>query len=392
MQRHQAQRHCRACRACRLEHEDRTMKIVHIIPFLWSGAGKVLTDLCVSQRNQHEVMIVTSGSSKGLSDWPSYRRRLSQFGILHRRIDFFDRNSEVFWKSVRQLSDLVSEYDPDVVHCHSGVPACAASVVRDSGTADFRLISQLHSWGTARPEWMNTMDIAGFRRSDLVIANAAAYRRILMNAGMPASQIVSIPWGVAPEALDNVATMPRNTGRIGFVGRVEPRKGQLELVQAFGLLRRKRPKLRLELVGPTADESYAREIEKCVQAERMADSVWLGGQVTDVFAHERNWELFVSLSRDEGQGMAILEAMALGVPVLAKPCPGVQDYLENGKNAIALESDSATDVAESVGWALDHPSETRKLSAQARKMVEDSFAWNRTVLEMETVYGIRENI
>jgi glycosyltransferase involved in cell wall biosynthesis len=368
------------------------MRIVHIIPFLWSGAGKVLTELCVSQRDHHEVMIVTSGSSKGLSDWPIYRRRLAQNGILHRRMDFFDRDSAVFWKSVQQLSDLVSDYDPDVVHCHSGVPACAASVVRDTGAGNFRLISQLHSWGTGRPEWMNTMDIAGFRRSDLVIANAAAYRRILMNAGLPSSQIVSIPWGVAPEALGNVVSMPRNTGRIGFVGRLEPRKGQLELVQAFGLLRRKRPRLRLELVGPAADMSYAREIEKCVRAQRMSNSVWLGGQVPDVFRHERNWELFVSLSRDEGQGMAILEAMALGVPVLAKPCPGVQDYLKDGKNGIALESVAAKDVAESVGWALDHPNETRKLSTHARKMVEDSFPWNRTVLGMETVYGIRENI
>jgi len=368
------------------------MRIVHIIPFLWSGAGKVVADLCVSQQDQHDVMIVTSGTSKGFVDWPAYRSRLTENGVSHRRIDFFDRDSAVFWKSVQDLSSLLSDYDPDVVHCHSGVPACAAAVVRDSGAVSFRSISQLHSWGTGRPEWMNTMDIAGFRRSDLVIANAAAYRRTLMNAGLPSSQIVSIPWGVTPEALDSSVPALRNSGRIGFVGRLEPRKGQLELVQAFGLLRRNRPKLRLELVGPAADLSYAQEIEKFVRAENLSDSVWMGGQVTDVFRHERNWELFVSLSRDEGQGMAILEAMALGVPVLAKSCPGVQDYLRDGKNAIALNSDDAKDVAESVAWALDHPSETHKLSVHARKMVEDSYAWDRTVLEMETVYGIRENI
>ena len=367
------------------------MRIIHVIPFLWSGAGRVLTDLCVSQQDQHEVMIVTSGNSKGMSDWPGYRQRLSQNGIPHRQIDFFDRDSAVFWNGVQRLTDLVSGFDPDVVHCHSGVPACAAAVIRDSGAGSFRLISQLHSWGTGRPEWMNTMDISGFRRSDLIIANAAAYRRILLNAGVPASQIVSIPWGVAPEALDSVSATPRHTGRIGFVGRLEPRKGQLELVQAFELVQRKRPNLRLELVGPAADTAYAREIEDFVRAQHLTDSVWLGGHVPDVYRHERNWELFVSLSRDEGQGMAILEAMALGVPVLAKCCPGVQDYLRDGKNAIALKSDSTKGVADSVAWALDHRRETRILSMEARKMVEESFPWNRTVLGMETVYGIREN-
>ena len=99
----------------------------------------------------------------------------------------------------------------------------------------------------------------------------------------------------------------------------------------------------------------------------------------------------MSLSSNKKQGMAILEAMALGVPVLAKSCPGVQDYLQDGENAIALKSDEPKDVADSVAWALDHPDQTRKLSVQARRMVESAYPWNRTVLEMETVYGIWEN-
>ena len=80
------------------------MRIVHIIPFLWSGAGKVLTDLCVSQRVQHDVMIVTSGSSKGLSDWPIYRRRLSQNGIC---IDAW-----IFSIATRRCSGKVSSNSP----------------------------------------------------------------------------------------------------------------------------------------------------------------------------------------------------------------------------------------------------------------------------------------
>jgi len=367
------------------------MRIVHIIPFLWSGAGKVLTNLCVSQQANHDVTIVTSGKSKGLADWPMYRRRLSANGVGHRRIDFFDRDSAVFWKGVQQLSEFVSSHRPDVIHCHSGVPACAAAAVRDSGAEDFRLIGQLHSWGAGRPEWMNTMDISGFLRSDLVIANAASYRRILTQSGVPKEKIVTIPWGVAPEVVGVAPSVRQKSGCIGFVGRIEPRKGQLELVRAFDRLSAERSDLRLELVGPVADVEYAHEIESLIRSRRLSDSVWLGGSVRDVSCRERNWDLFVSLSSDEGQGMAILEAMALGVPVLARNCSGVQDYLRDGQNAIALNSDTAETVAQSIQWALDHPEETSKLSVQARKMVEDSYPWNRTVLEMETVYGIWEN-
>jgi glycosyltransferase involved in cell wall biosynthesis len=281
-------------------------------------------------------------------DWPMYRRKLAENGVAHQHIDFFDRDSAVFWKSVQELSKLVSKFQPDVVHCHSGVAACAASAVRDTNEDGFRLIGQLHSWGTDRPEWMNTMDISGFIRSDLVIANAAAYRRILIKGGVARDKIVSIPWGVAPEAMMKLPNLDRRkSGRIGFVGRVERRKGQLELVRAFD-------------------------------------------HVRHIYRRERNWDLFVSLSSDEGQGMAILEAMAIGVPVLARNCAGVEDYLRDGQNAIALKSNATRDVANTIEWALDHPDKTSKLSLQARKMVEVKYPWNKTVQAMETVYGIWE--
>ena len=83
------------------------MKVIHVIPFLWSGAGRVLTDLCISQSTHHDVTIVTSGNAKGMSDWPFYRRRFSANGIEHRRIDFFDSDPAVYWKSVRQLDDCI---------------------------------------------------------------------------------------------------------------------------------------------------------------------------------------------------------------------------------------------------------------------------------------------
>src|SRR5437879_9540743 len=157
------------------------MRVLHVIPFLWSGAGRVLTDLCAAQTLHHNVAIVTSDKSKGMADWPSYRRQLSAAGVRHHLIDFFDRDAAVYWNGVEKLGALISEWRPDVVHCHSGVPACAVAVIRDRRKNDFRFIAQLHSWGLDRPAWMNTMDLWGFSRADCVIANAGSYRKILMD-------------------------------------------------------------------------------------------------------------------------------------------------------------------------------------------------------------------
>ena len=112
----------------------------------------------------------------------------------------------------------------------------------------------------------------------------------------------------------------------------------------------------------------------------MSNSVWLGGQVRNVYRQERNWELFVSLSSDEGQGMAILEAMALGVPVLAPIARELQDYLKDGKNAIALKSDSITDRRPDDPVGAGSPEDDLK-SCKAREMVEGRMPGNKPCWE-----------
>ena len=52
-------------------------RVLHVAPFLWSGAGRVISQLCESQQERWEVAIVTSGGLRGLRDWPAYRRRLA---------------------------------------------------------------------------------------------------------------------------------------------------------------------------------------------------------------------------------------------------------------------------------------------------------------------------
>ncbi|MBI4472374.1 MAG: glycosyltransferase, partial [Acidobacteria bacterium] len=166
------------------------MRILQVIPFLWSGAGNVVSRLCEAQARANEVGIVTSGRSKGFTDWPEYRKRLKFAGVEHFTIDFFDRDPSVFWPSVETFQKLTREWKPDLIHCHSGVPACAAAI---SGS---RYIAQLHSWGVGRPEWMNTMDLGGFRQADRVLCGSTAYRKTLIDGGVEPNRIRYLPWGL----------------------------------------------------------------------------------------------------------------------------------------------------------------------------------------------------
>lgn len=368
-------------------------RVLHVIPFLWSGAGNVVTRLCLSQAAWADVAIVTSGVSRGMRDWPAYRRRLDAVGIPHHSIDFFDRTAATFWASVDALERLVSRVRPDVVHTHAGVAACATATVRDGSSHRFRHVNHVYNWGVGRPAWMNTMDLVGIRRSDQVVCSAQAYCELLLRNGIPARRIACVPWGLDLAAIRAAAWPPARrrsaAPRIGFVGRIEPRKGQLELVRGFARYHAHAPQAHLELVGPVADEPYAACIAKTVGELNLEGAVTLTGQVRNPFRRLAAWDVFVSLSADEGQGLAALEAMALGVPVLARPVAGVEDYLRDGVNGWACAGTAPRTVASGIARVLADPGRGRAV-ARAKAMVDRRYAWDRTVKAIDRLYASKD--
>ena len=149
---------------------------------------------------------------------------------------------------------------------------------------------------------MDRQDLEAFAQADAVICSARAYGRRLEQGGVDAARLIYLPWGVSHRAFDSAVAErrwleARTHGRvIGCVGRVEPRKGQLELCRAFSRCFRRDPDLRLEIVGPVADPAYADEVTRFVADAGLRSAVSLLGQVDDPLVNMAGWTLAVSLS------------------------------------------------------------------------------------------------
>jgi glycogen(starch) synthase len=294
-------------------------------------------------------------------------------------------------QNVLQLARLLDTVEPAVIHAHAGVPSLACVLARAASHSTARLVGQMYSWGPDRPEWMNLQDTWGLGQADRVVCSARAYQQLLVDYGVPARKLVYLPWGLPLDQLQ--WTAPANSApsraagpRIGFVGRIEPRKGQLALVRAFAVLRRRYWSAALELVGPVADDAYAREVKTAVTAAHLEDAVSFAGQVRDVAARVRAWDLFVSLSDDEGQGLAVLEAMALGVPVLTRLVAGVSDFVRDRGTGFVLPSAAPRTVAASMAAALGDASLRQTIAIRARRLVERRYAWERTTAAFDSLY------
>ena len=146
------------------------------------------------------------------------------------------------------------------------------------------------------------------------------------------------------------------------LARLEPIKGAEETLEAFAEAARTRPDLRLHLggAGPLLGTLRAR-----AQALGIADRVRLDGVWTSPAEVLPAADLFVLAPRTEGMGRAVIEALALSVPVVATAVGGLPEVLEDGAAGILVPPADTTALAAAIGRIADDPALARRGRARA---------------------------
>ena len=132
----------------------------------------------------------------------------------------------------------------------------------------------------------------------------------------------------------------------GFVGRLVDRKGINELYRAFELIYRDNPSLRLLIVGPVEENQIS---DKTLLAN-MKDhpGVILTGMQRDVPLYMSLMQVFVLPAWWEGFGNVLIQAAAMGVPVIGTNATGVKDAVSNNYNGLLIEPRSVPQLAEAM--------------------------------------------
>jgi glycosyltransferase involved in cell wall biosynthesis len=156
-------------------------------------------------------------------------------------------------------------------------------------------------------------------------------------------------------------------------------KGVDLLIEAMRLVRQDHPSARLEIAGDGGHEPELRR-----QAEGEAVS-FLGWQ-EDVAALHRRWHAFALPSRSEGFGLAALEAMAAGLPVVATRVGGLPELIRDGVDGCLVDP-SAEAIAAALGALLSDARRRREIGIAARRSAIERFGLERVAQTVEDVYA-----
>lgn len=248
-----------------------------------------------------------------------------------------------------RLNLAVVGFKPDIVHAHD---AHALWLARHAA-GNARLVA------TRRVDF-HVSRFSTWRRTDRVIAISAAVKNILAADGIPATEIAVVPSGIDADEVRRAAATPIDIRRRLGLGPGTPlavnvaalvdHKDQRTLIRAAALARLARPDLHWAIAGEGGLRgSLASEIARL----GLGDRVHLLGYVEAADALIRESNVLVISSKEEGLGSVILNALALGKPVVATEAGGIPEILP--ASALVPVGDAAA-LARKVVETLHHPS------------------------------------
>ncbi|MBK1849821.1 glycosyltransferase family 4 protein [Marinobacter sp. 1-4A] len=300
-------------------------------------------------------------------------------------------NGRFDFRVVGRLAEVIRDRNIDVIHTHgyksdilgllaakkTGI-ACVSTPHGFSGNVGFKLATFIRI-GTHM-----------LRYFDQVVPLSEELMDDMKRFKVPEAKTSFIRNGVDLKEIDaTLASLPQKNNVdsgsrvIGFIGQMIPRKGIPDLIEVFDQLYKQEPDIQLQLLG---DGSQRQELEAQAAELSSAKAVEFLGFRSDRLELLSKFSLFVMTSSLEGIPRCMMEAMAVGIPVVAYDIPGVDQLVEHGKTGLLAPFGDKTALEACCKQALSDPLLAQSLSHNARQMIHERYSAARMADEYEVLF------
>lgn len=360
-------------------------EVVHVVSQLWKGASQPFERQCDGRLSVHRVPCEHPSRKLGLRPHP----RLTD--VSARALFASPLPAQAFaWSAGRLVERLVEEEDVDVIEAPEyEAPLYFFQLRRALGFGPTRkppCVIHLHSpteiivrhndWDVGHPYFLTAKRLEDFSMSAadaLICPSHYLAEEVSARSDLACEPVRVIHYPTPGWEPGEAEGTPRGDGPIVYVGRLERRKGFLEWLDAAVAAARLRPDARFEFVGRAVLDTDWRASTDVVRdrvppdvAKRFHFHGPLGrSRVQSILARAR---LAAVPSRWDNFPNTCMEAMSMGVPVLATPNGGMVQLVDEGVSGWLSASSSAADLLAALKRALDTPEP--RLREMGRKAAE----------------------
>ncbi|MBI4422525.1 MAG: glycosyltransferase [Elusimicrobia bacterium] len=354
------------------------------------GAEKTLFTLAtLVDPKQFEVAGIVSLKPKGV-----YAERLEAMGRPAYSLRIAERPGLRSLEHLQALADIVEATKPDVVHAimYQAIQFCRA--LKLLGYADFPLVSAPRVHYRTRGSLTLWIDRLLKPLDTILVTESEASRSYLVERlDYAPEKVLTIhngvdiaSWPISKSDRSRVRLSLKLSPQdvlVGAVGRLDVQKGHAYLLEALAKLRVTHP-VKLLLLG---DGPLRRELETRAKTLRVDQDVTFAGEVPDVSAWLSALDVFVLPSLWEGLPNALLEAMGIGLPVVATKVDGVPEVVEHEVNGLLCEPKSSQGLFVALQDLVVDAELRQRLGAAAKRTIKDRFKLADMIGNYEKLYA-----
>ncbi len=170
---------------------------------------------------------------------------------------------------------------------------------------------------------------------------------------------------------------------LSFTALLRPAKGHQYLLEAISEIKNQYPNIVLLLIG---DGELMNELKLIVNRMHIEQFIRFLGYRTDIPALLSATDIYVHSSVEEGFGIAIIEAMAAGLPVVATNVGGIPEIITNNKNGILIPPENPQALADAISDLIEHTEKRKILGEKGKQHVEATFTDDMMIKKYMEVY------
>jgi glycosyltransferase involved in cell wall biosynthesis len=293
------------------------------------------------------------------------------------------------------LPALVRKHRLQILHVHAGSggiflfrrPACPLVV-----TAHHTYLQEadiVYKNNPVKKLWkmfMALLESRTYYLADTVICvSRDTADEIITRYGVSARKVCVVENPVRIDDLPALKDIQKTKDTILFVGRLEPRKGILMLLEAFEIVRKDMPSAKLRLIGLNL---LGKKLDAVIQSRGLTDAVTTLGYVHNPYRMREMAQatMLVVPSTLEGFGLVAAEAMVLGTVVVASDAPGLRTIVSDGKTGLTFRVGDAASCAKQILKILRDPAFRQSLEGSAAAEAPERFDVEKRTRDQMEMY------
>ena len=363
--------------------------------YKWGGGPDKTILLSAEQHDRERVEVVVAY----VRDTSDYEFRIAEKAQA-KRLTFYEieERAKLDLRVVQTLSEIVLRHDINLIHAHDYKSDFFAYLLRwKLRQRRPAVISTMHGWALpglrGRIFWR--LDLLLMRRFDHVIAVSHATKEEMVVAGVPPGLISVIHNGIDTAtwsqrqvnlSMRHALGLSNAFPIIGYVGRISPEKDMENWLRAAALVTREYRTAQFVIVGEGRNDNLSHELKNLADALGIGSRVHFLGYREDLPSIYATFDLFFLSSRREGICNSLLEAMAMGIPIVATDVGGTKELIADGQTGYLLSEGDVEGMARVLLAFIRDESLRKNVGSAARKHIEDKFSFASRLKCIETLY------